>query len=1458
MRIARSHVAGLIIVWLMASTVSAKLGFQSNGAATVQVSPGEVIKVDLYSSEPVQHLTLENIVETPTVGGIASNLWLHEGFTWRLSRNLGKIINSEGVLISNVAGIADIDSSAVSGVIYSFDYKVGNAESGSTFTIGPGEGANEADGIVPTPLVVLVSCGTTPVTALEITGPDEVPRNSSVQYGLTAFFADGSLTNLRDPVTWWCEPVGFASMSSNGVLTVQYTEVPVDVTIHAGHYRCNLMTAEKSVKVLPVVTYYVSADSGSDSNNGLSEETAFATIQRAIDEAQDGQRVIVLPGRYTGQGNRNIDFGGKAITVGGINPTDSNIVSATVVDCEGQGSGFHFDSVETELSVLEGLTIINGKSGEGGGVWCYNASPTIRNCVLSNNKASSESGLGGAIAAVGESNLTVRNCIIRENRAQGKGGGIFSQEGRLTIAGCTVTGNKLLSGAPDDIFANSSEVNLGGLGENTVVDVAGVTGNGSMVSGMGSLTVRGGGQMSIGGDTQVDLSNHNYVGKIECNGLLKIKGSAVIRNTRMVVNRAVLEEGAALLDNTISIGGGFPYGQIFAKDNATLMGNRMESNGDRYLQLVPAAFGGVIANNDIYVRVTEGSNGTAGGLYELRGRDMFCMADCEPGIYQVEAAPISGMDSWTIERLELVEGANLTLTNRDDYQPPYDQDGENEVLYVRELILGPNSILDTAFNRVYYETLVRADSAQVVNNPLLGFSLDGLTLDDEDEFNDRVKNSNFTHPSDPNLTRIHVEYVKGSGPDPNGMIEMHILPDLDPDSPTYQQLIGARLMGLFASSDEETVLIRFHYLFNTVDPSVQLVVYLVDVPEMLAHDDPDRPEHYLEVGRVPAPPPPKPGSLGSDRFGVFQKVVSAGHLDFSNGLRVELELIQVQSTGQLTVYRGVGQSIGGEGAIVMSSSNGSGVIIDDLDVQVHCDGICMDITWDDFVNEVDFLTVITQCGVGAGLNPDGTGSRSCLEGAFSNDGYVDSYDIVSWDWALNMEGRKSLCNVLPLSENTSAASMALTQSMEMKPSASVPIPLAELLITGKRTATDAATKMKDHLYLFDSDGVYVNRFAPTSERSNIRLVRSATGELYQVNADAGVVRLDETDEVVIPAGELDGMIEPRYGEWATVYVGVHGEGSDSTGRPVLDVVVDRGYAYVVPVVVSPSDSEPYTAAAKLNLLTDGDPPYELVQIYDDPPPPGDNQYQNSLREIELDDSGNLYVINAHDLNESDILWRYFPDGTIERVDLGRPGSANYLPAPTGMCVSSSTDMLYLASSQYNPADATSSVIYGFSTGGSLTLERVVTVGGMHHITGITEDPQTGTLWVTGFSMDEIPQYPNPTKAAFYEPYLASVPLESSDVQASYIGNSGSSDNDLAMPLSIVWTVTPAPCGGADLNQSGSVSFEDFALLAQYWLAPNCTALPECVSVDISLDGSIDYMDVAVLAQQWLQGDCTEE
>jgi len=95
----------------------------------------------------------------------------------------------------------------------------------------------------------------------------------------------------------------------------------------------------------PPKTYYVDAASGNDSWDGLApawdgEHGPKATIQAGIDaiDPKAGGVVIVAPGLYTGQGNRDLDFRGKAITVRSVDPEDPAVVAATVIDCQGPAS----------------------------------------------------------------------------------------------------------------------------------------------------------------------------------------------------------------------------------------------------------------------------------------------------------------------------------------------------------------------------------------------------------------------------------------------------------------------------------------------------------------------------------------------------------------------------------------------------------------------------------------------------------------------------------------------------------------------------------------------------------------------------------------------------------------------------------------------------------------------------------------------------------------------------------------------------------------------------------------------------------------------------------------------------------------------------------------------------------------------------------------------------------------
>ena len=171
----------------------------------------------------------------------------------------------------------------------------------------------------------------------------------------------------------------------------------------------------------------------------------FETIQAAIDDANEGDTIEIWPGTYTGDGNRDVDFLGKALTIRSTDPNDPDIVAATIIDCNSTTDdfyqGFYFHSGEDANSVLNGLTITNGCFYSGGGICCENnSSPLINNCIIINNQ-------GGGIYLSGSS-PSITNCVITRNTiftfgSYGFPGGIRCYGSNSIIKNCVISENKL-------------------------------------------------------------------------------------------------------------------------------------------------------------------------------------------------------------------------------------------------------------------------------------------------------------------------------------------------------------------------------------------------------------------------------------------------------------------------------------------------------------------------------------------------------------------------------------------------------------------------------------------------------------------------------------------------------------------------------------------------------------------------------------------------------------------------------------------------------------------------------------------------------------------------------------------------------------------------------------------------------------------------------------------------------
>jgi hypothetical protein len=160
----------------------------------------------------------------------------------------------------------------------------------------------------------------------------------------------------------------------------------------------------------------------------------YPNIQAAIDAANPGDTVSVADGNYSGTGNVNLVIQGRGINIQSENGPDN-----CVIDCGGSGRGFTFTGVETSDSVLSGFTVKGGKvTDNGGGILCIDgASPTIENCIITENEAK----YGGGIACV-NSSPTVSGCDIEANVSKSGGGGLYCSISSPKIKACSISNNQ--------------------------------------------------------------------------------------------------------------------------------------------------------------------------------------------------------------------------------------------------------------------------------------------------------------------------------------------------------------------------------------------------------------------------------------------------------------------------------------------------------------------------------------------------------------------------------------------------------------------------------------------------------------------------------------------------------------------------------------------------------------------------------------------------------------------------------------------------------------------------------------------------------------------------------------------------------------------------------------------------------------------------------------------------------
>lgn len=252
----------------------------------------------------------------------------------------------------------------------------------------------------------------------------------------------------------------------------------------------------------------------------------YATIQAAIDAASPGDVVEIADGTYTGAGNKNLDFGGKAITV----RSASGDPHRCIIDCGHSGRGFIFQSGEDPNSIVSGLTIYNGYShnlspaASGAGVFCFDSSPAFYNCVI--RGCSSNVDGGGVYCYYSAAQFT--DCMIIGNKAHGYGGGVFCFRSSPRFSNCSIVWNSthtegggvcVIGSSPTFINCRISG-NTGDSGGGINCLAASASFSNCLIS--DNEASRGGGIFSL--DCSIGLSNCTIAGNMGQGGGLFING----------------------------------------------------------------------------------------------------------------------------------------------------------------------------------------------------------------------------------------------------------------------------------------------------------------------------------------------------------------------------------------------------------------------------------------------------------------------------------------------------------------------------------------------------------------------------------------------------------------------------------------------------------------------------------------------------------------------------------------------------------------------------------------------------------------------------------------------------------------------------------------------------------------------------------------------------------------------
>ena len=261
---------------------------------------------------------------------------------------------------------------------------------------------------------------------------------SNVDIGADEYL-DTDMDGLPDWFERELDPAGLAMNADDDLDGDEYTNIEEYIRFSGG-------------ALVPSGSLYVDPINGDDLNLGNDPNQPKKTLQNALRDVSQGDRIVLMPGVYEG----TFEHKGQSTLIQSADPTNPDTVASTVIasplrlssqSADSEFSGLTFST--RSFMEIEGVVTLENTDARFSHcrfvenasvpVVAYGATLTLKHCEFSGN-----SGLAGA-ALIQSSELLMENCRITDNYNNGYSQALTlvdeSGDSKMALVNCTIANN---------------------------------------------------------------------------------------------------------------------------------------------------------------------------------------------------------------------------------------------------------------------------------------------------------------------------------------------------------------------------------------------------------------------------------------------------------------------------------------------------------------------------------------------------------------------------------------------------------------------------------------------------------------------------------------------------------------------------------------------------------------------------------------------------------------------------------------------------------------------------------------------------------------------------------------------------------------------------------------------------------------------------------------------------------